>query len=320
MNTIRNDRSNLFRLLAATIFFAVGIISTTHAQLNNLGVFNEYYSDYVLVDSIAVTCKVHLPEGDSASMGITNYHITFFSGNEEKQIFDLESLGRYNLHLREEICMRYIPETYSRFMDYSKLKNLKKGDSYIITIQLFPKAPLNDLSSTVVQNILSVCSRLSCRLWALKWHLSYTPPKELAALREFAFRRIPEGLLLENEYIYVVELQPNPISYYRGQLLFVAFPSSRKIFEFREYDPETRTMVIPASPEQSVLELIERVTSGDSLPTLSPKTVTDTSRYYNVLVIRRIGKRFSPLSYEPSGVLFDPLPADLRNQLEELLE
>ena len=193
MNTIRNDRSNLFRLLAATIFFAVGIISTTHAQLNNLGVFNEYYSDYVLVDSIAVTCMVHLPEGDSAPMGITKYHITLFSGNEEKQIFDLESLGRYNLHLREEICMRYIPETYSRFMDYSKLKNLKKGDSYIITIQLFPKAPLNDLSSTVVQNILSVCPH-PVRTVVGGFHLLdlHETEDELKSLADRLMRQYPE--------------------------------------------------------------------------------------------------------------------------------
>ena len=136
MNTIRNDRSNLFRLLAATIFFAVGIISTTHAQLNNLGVFNEYYSDYVLVDSIAVTCMVHLPEGDSAPMGITKYHITLFSGNEEKQIFnilkDICNVNRCGKHciLKRMVDLNFLSQydvTFDKYEENHRENDLLHG-------------------------------------------------------------------------------------------------------------------------------------------------------------------------------------------------
>ena len=175
-------------------------------------------------------------------------------------------------------------------------------------------------SSQIVQNILTVCNRLKSRRWVYKWHLSYFPPKELSALRKFAFRSIPADLLLENESFYVVELQPNPISYYRGQLLYVFFPSSGKIFEFREYDPETRIAVVPASPEQSVLELIEQVNSCQLIPSplISEIINTSLSRYYNVLVLRRIGEHFVPKAYEHTGVLFDPLPPDIQKLLEKL--
>ena len=307
-------------LIVATTLSILATLPIVYAQSNDPGNINKYYSDDVLADSVVFTCTIHLPEDGCPPKGISNYYMTVFSGKEKTHIHDLESLGRFSRRLREDLCMRYIPESYSCFMSHADFNNLKKGESHVMTIQMYPKLPLNDLSSPVVQDILSVCDRLSSKRWVHQWHLSSIPPKELSALRTFAFRRIPTDLFLENESVYVVELQPNPSSYFRSPLLFVSFPSSGKIFEFREYDQETRCSEIPAAPEQSVLELIERVHCGQPVPAPPDAKQVTGRRYYNVLVLKRMGEHFIPLAYEQSGVVFDPLSPDLRKQLEELVD
>ena len=142
-------------LIVATTLSILATLPIVYAQSNDPVNINKYYSDDVHADSVVFTCTIHLPEDGCPPKGISNYYMTVFSGKEKTHIHDLESLGRFSRRLREDLCMRYIPESYSCFMSHADFNNLKKGESHVMTIQMYPKLPLNDLSSPVVQDILS---------------------------------------------------------------------------------------------------------------------------------------------------------------------
>lgn len=321
MNIILDKtRRLLINYLLALISLSIFNIGVLHAQTDTEIVImpQRYYSDYVTADSIYVCFGVSLPQDGKIPLGINYFYAQKYQ-NGKRLPLEFYDLSRNNAYLLgEDIFIRFIPSSYSSFIQYAIDKGLPK-QSYKVITKIYPKRPISDLNSEDIQDLLHISNNLNSKRFLRRWHLKCQPPKRIKDLRDYAFKRLPMNMLNNTDTLVVIELPIEGAEYFWNQI-YITGSKNGEVFEFMEEHPGKIVSVIPSQLEKEVKDLVKDFFNGDVILSNVVNGGKDPVNYYSILLLVRKKGHFTPILYVNTNIYSNGVPKDIIDALEDALD
>ena len=269
-----------------------------------------FYSQKIKADSVVVTCVIKVPTTVENAKGITSAITTVYKkGKIVKSRGVSKVVGE---ELIDDISLKYLPETYYRFLNYSHISKLPKGRSFSVPFVIRPTSSILQLKDDEISfgksELLKLSESLCKKSFTRKQGLHYTSSKDIMPLRNYALCHISDEVISKSDTLIIVEIVCTCQKADSGdRTIFIYDDTSNEI---KRYEITADSVMISACGSQSgepeipaVRQFIADIYQGNIQSLVKPfstVSILDTHKYVVLLLTKKNGV-FVPELYEDTN-------------------